>query len=53
RRYVARLIIVNPAQKILAICGNYDSVVYGRALSVRNIIAKKWSELSERHPRIK
>jgi hypothetical protein len=23
---------VNPAQKILAICGNYDSVVYGRAL---------------------
>jgi len=25
---------VNPAQKILAICGNYDSVVYGRALSL-------------------
>jgi 7-keto-8-aminopelargonate synthetase-like enzyme len=25
---------VNPAQQILAICGNYDSVVYGRALSV-------------------
>ena len=24
---------MNPAQKILAICGNYDSVVYGRALS--------------------
>jgi len=24
---------VNPAQKILAICGDYDSVVYGRALS--------------------
>jgi hypothetical protein len=24
---------VNPAQQILAICGNYDSVVYGRALS--------------------
>jgi hypothetical protein len=25
---------VNPAQQILAICGNYDSVVYGRALSL-------------------
>jgi hypothetical protein len=23
---------VNPAQKILAICDNYDSIVYGRAL---------------------
>ena len=32
RRYVQRFLFVNPVQDILLTCGNFDSVIYGRAL---------------------
>ena len=33
RRYVQRFLFVNPLHDILLTCGNFDSVIYGRALT--------------------
>lgn len=34
RRYVQRFLVVNPVQDILLTCCNFDSLIYGRALSL-------------------